>query len=51
VDYIDLRYEEYMNAESRVNRRLIPDTRVHCCLYFISPNGHGSDLYCYYYCL
>jgi len=41
VDYIDLRYEEYMNAEARVNRRIIPDTRVHCCLYFISPNGHG----------
>jgi len=41
VDYIDLRYEEYMNAESRVNRRVVPDTRVHCCLYFISPNGHG----------
>ena len=44
VDYIDLRYEEYMNAESRVNRRVVPDTRVHCCLYFISPNGHGSDI-------
>lgn len=41
VDYIDLRYEEFMNAESRVNRRITPDTRVHCCLYFISPNGHG----------
>jgi len=45
VEYIDLRYEEYMNAEARVNRRIVPDTRVHCCLYFISPNGHGSHMH------
>jgi len=30
-----------MNAEARINRKVFPDTRVHCCLYFISPNGHG----------
>jgi septin 7 len=41
VNYIDCRYEDYMNAEARVNRCVVPDTRVHCCLYFISPNGHG----------
>lgn len=35
------RYEEYLNAESRVNRKPISDTRVHCCLYFIAPSGHG----------
>ena len=23
-------------------RQEVLDTRVHCCLYFISPNGHGS---------
>uniref|UniRef100_A0A8C9VYJ1 Septin n=1 Tax=Scleropages formosus TaxID=113540 RepID=A0A8C9VYJ1_SCLFO len=32
---------DFLNAESRVNRRLMPDNRVHCCLYFIAPSGHG----------
>ncbi|GFW18930.1 septin-7 [Trichonephila clavipes] len=40
-DYIENKYEEYLNAESRVNRTTIPDGRVHCCLYFIAPSGHG----------
>ncbi|XP_042908002.1 septin-7 isoform X2 [Parasteatoda tepidariorum] len=40
-DYIDNKYEEYLNAESRVHRTTIPDGRVHCCLYFIAPSGHG----------
>lgn len=36
------RYEEYLNAESRVNRKACqPDSRVHCCLYFVTPSGHG----------
>jgi septin 7 len=40
IDYIDSKYEEYLNAESKVNRKLpINDQRIHCCLYFISP-GH-----------
>ncbi|XP_065206980.1 septin-7 isoform X3 [Planococcus citri] len=41
IDYIESRSEEYLNAESRVNRKPISDTRVHCCLYFIAPSGHG----------
>ena len=41
IDYIDSKYEEYLNAESRVTRTVMPDTRVHCCLYFIAPTGHG----------
>ncbi|XP_023229956.1 septin-7-like isoform X4 [Centruroides sculpturatus] len=41
VDFIESKCEEYLNAESRVNRTTIPDTRVHCCLYFIAPSGHG----------
>lgn len=40
TEYIDNKYEEYLNAESKVNRKLpIGDQRIHCCLYFISP-GH-----------
>ncbi|XP_005095504.1 septin-7 isoform X3 [Aplysia californica] len=41
TDFIDSKYEEYLNAESRVNRSLSSDTRVHSCLYFIAPTGHG----------
>lgn len=41
IDFIDSKYDEYLNAESRVNRTIMPDTRVHCCLYFIAPTGHG----------
>jgi len=40
VDYIDLKCEEFLNAESRVHRKPIVDNRIHCCLYFIAP-GHG----------
>ena len=41
VDYIESHYEEYLNNESRVSRKKMPDNRVHCCLYFIAPTGHG----------
>jgi len=41
VDYIESKYEEYLNAESRVQRQPMRDNRVHVCLYFIQPSGHG----------
>ncbi|XP_053690012.1 septin-7 isoform X2 [Sabethes cyaneus] len=41
VDFVENKYEEYLTAESRVQRTAIPDTRVHVCLYFIAPSGHG----------
>uniref|UniRef100_A0A8D3B3Q4 Septin n=1 Tax=Scophthalmus maximus TaxID=52904 RepID=A0A8D3B3Q4_SCOMX len=41
IDHIDSKFEDFLNAESRVNRRLMPDSRVQCCLYFIAPSGHG----------
>lgn len=40
-DFYSIRYEEYLNAESRVNRKLQHDSRVHCCLYFLESNSHG----------
>uniref|UniRef100_A0A3P8TN74 Septin 4a n=2 Tax=Amphiprion percula TaxID=161767 RepID=A0A3P8TN74_AMPPE len=40
-DYIDQQFEQYFRDESGLNRRNIHDNRVHCCLYFISPFGHG----------
>ena len=30
-----------MQGESGLNRKNIVDTRVHCCLYFVPPYGHG----------
>lgn len=36
-EYIENRYEEYLNAEAQLYRTHIPDNRVHCCLYFILP--------------
>lgn len=42
LDYIENRYEDFLNAESRVNRKTLLDSRVHCCLYFIAPSGHGK---------
>lgn len=41
VEFVENRYEEYLTAESRVHRTAIPDSRVHVCLYFIAPSGHG----------
>ncbi|KRZ49584.1 Septin-8-B [Trichinella nativa] len=43
VDYLNNKYEMYLQEELRVKRnlRLYHDTRIHACLYFISPTGHG----------
>ncbi|KAA3671865.1 septin 4 [Paragonimus westermani] len=40
-DYIDGTFEQYFKDECGLNRKNIHDNRVHCCLYFISPYGHG----------
>ncbi|TNN49267.1 Septin-5 [Liparis tanakae] len=31
----------YFRDESGLNRKNIQDNRVHCCLYFVPPFGHG----------
>uniref|UniRef100_A0A8C4IQW9 Septin 5b n=1 Tax=Dicentrarchus labrax TaxID=13489 RepID=A0A8C4IQW9_DICLA len=41
TDYIDQQFEHYFRDESGLNRKNIQDNRVHCCLYFIPPFGHG----------
>eukprot|EP00117_Sycon_ciliatum_P037014 scpid80338/ scgid27768/ Septin-2; Vascular endothelial cell specific protein 11 len=41
IDYVDRQYEGYLRDESGLNRRNIVDNRIHCCLFFISPSGHG----------
>ncbi|TRY55242.1 hypothetical protein DNTS_014556 [Danionella cerebrum] len=41
TDYIEQQFEQYFRDESGLNRKNIQDNRVHCCLYFIPPFGHG----------
>lgn len=41
IEYIESKYEDYLNSEARVTRKQVADQRVHCCLYFIQPSGHG----------
>ncbi|XP_045464622.1 septin-7 [Harmonia axyridis] len=41
IEYIESKYEDYLNCEARVTRKQSPDMRIHCCLYFIQPSGHG----------
>ncbi|KAK2816812.1 hypothetical protein Q5P01_025003 [Channa striata] len=41
VTYVNEQYEKYLREELCVNRkRRIPDTRVHCCVYFLPATGH-----------
>jgi len=43
VKYVEDQFEKYLEEELRIKRNLsfFPDPRVHLCLYFINPNGHG----------
>ncbi|KAG0424840.1 hypothetical protein HPB47_027960 [Ixodes persulcatus] len=42
ADYVKAQFAGYLDAESRVHRSALSDGRVHCCLYFIAPSGHGG---------
>ncbi|XP_041958557.1 neuronal-specific septin-3 isoform X1 [Alosa sapidissima] len=40
--FVNEQYEKYLKEEVNIARKKrIPDTRVHCCLYFIAPTGHS----------
>ncbi|XP_043940939.1 septin-9 isoform X3 [Protopterus annectens] len=42
MEFINHQYETYLQEEININRKKrIPDTRVHCCIYFIPPTGHS----------
>ncbi|XP_063303479.1 septin-8 isoform X1 [Pelobates fuscus] len=43
VDYIDTQFENYLQEELKIRRSLFDyhDTRIHVCLYFITPTGHS----------
>ncbi|XP_037670298.1 septin-14 isoform X2 [Choloepus didactylus] len=43
VDYIDAQFEAYLQEELKIKRSFFEyyDSRIHVCLYFISPTGHS----------
>ncbi|XP_075419485.1 septin-10 [Tenrec ecaudatus] len=43
VNYIDAQFEAYLQEELKIKRSLFNyhDSRIHVCLYFISPTGHS----------
>ncbi|VDP90902.1 unnamed protein product [Echinostoma caproni] len=52
VDYLDQQFEAYLKSELSVTRTtvgsgapysssLAKDSRVHVCIYFVAPSGHG----------
>ena len=43
VQYIDTHFERYLQEELKINRDIpnYHDTRIHACLYFLSPTGHS----------
>uniref|UniRef100_A0A8C2CAL1 Septin-type G domain-containing protein n=1 Tax=Cyprinus carpio TaxID=7962 RepID=A0A8C2CAL1_CYPCA len=41
MKFINAQYEQYLQEEINIERKKrIPDSRVHCCIYFIPPTGH-----------
>ncbi|XP_039632457.1 septin-9 isoform X1 [Polypterus senegalus] len=41
IKYINEQYEKYLKEELNINRKKkIPDSRIHCCIYFVPPTGH-----------
>jgi len=42
-EYIEEQFEKYLQEELKIKRNLwnYSDSRVHVCLYFIAPTGHG----------
>uniref|UniRef100_A0A8C1NHB3 Septin 9b n=1 Tax=Cyprinus carpio TaxID=7962 RepID=A0A8C1NHB3_CYPCA len=41
MKFINVQYEQYLQEEINIERKKrIPDSRVHCCIYFIPPTGH-----------
>ena len=39
--FLEEQFQRFLQADTSVHRDNIQDTRVHACLYFIAPSGHG----------
>ena len=49
ISYVEEQFNVFLEAETRVAREAVPDTRIHACLYFLPATGHGLrtiDLEC-----
>jgi septin 2 len=42
--HVEDAFKQYLNDESKANRKNIEDHRVHACLYFINPLTRGCDV-------
>ena len=40
IKYVEDQFDQFLDAESKVERIPMRDSRVHVCLYFIAPTGH-----------
>lgn len=40
IDDVNYRFDQYLDAENKVNRSSDDDNRIHACLYFIEPTAH-----------
>ncbi|CCC69565.1 hypothetical protein NCAS_0C05750 [Naumovozyma castellii] len=40
IKEIDSRFDQYLDAENKIDRSTIEDMRIHACLYFIEPTAH-----------
>lgn len=49
VEYVEKQFEAYLQEELNIKRNLVDyhDTRVHVCVYFISPTGRMYAFKCY----
>lgn len=43
VEEVNQRFDQYLEAESRINRSTVEDNRIHAFLYFIEPTGHSLN--------
>lgn len=41
LENIEQRFDAYLEAENKVSRANIIDSRIHACLFFIEPTGHS----------
>ena len=41
VEYVEKQFDDFLESETSLERVARPDSRVHACLYFIAPSGHG----------
>ena len=41
VEHVEEQFNKFLESETSIERVKQPDSRVHACLYFIAPSGHG----------